>query len=845
MQTHIQNFFYFFHKFLFKNKLIIGILFFTAVYHPLVAQEINYQLSDDSVFIKPDYRNHLNIPEYNPALMPLDRQTKSTGVWTELNPKVPRVDYLGIHFVNKNTGWAVGANGTIIKTTNGGSSWTNSFSNTTTPILKIRSNNGQIVIASGFGGMILRSTDGGDTFTQVISNVTGDLWGLQMLNDTLGWACGISNSLTKTTDGGQTWQRILTPGYTSSYWWIDFLNENYGFIAADGKVLRTVDGGNNWEIIQAGDAYPLFCIDVIDSLHIAAAGYGGTSYRGKNIYSSDGGNTWINGGPLTFEAVNDIKYVNPDTGYVVMTNVIAKKTTNRGQEWIGIATGGEYEMQFFEEDNIGYSAGTELRIYKTEDNFDVWNRLIKNDNFADVFFTSEQKGFAISGGLSVYQGLYKTPDGGVTWESVPGAIGGNDLFFIDSLTGFIASNSSLIFKTTDGGNNWYATNGITNIISRIFFINSQIGWAAGGYRIFKTTDGGENWFEQMYDVIAGFKSIYLVDSIYGWTANNNRPYKTIDGGFNWIRQTNLDIWQSRDVLFKDYLNGFLLESNKLYKTSDGGITFNLVPDITGFSVAAKFANYRYSTIFITGFKTFRSIDGGLSWFDFNELTGTRITSLNLLGMGSGYAVGELGLILRYFDESVPVELISFTANQEENIIKLKWDTATEINNQGFLIERKKEEDVNWKNLAFIDGAGTSASINHYEFRDELFQLGKYKYRLKQIDFDGQYEYSSEIEIEYISKTDFYLSQNFPNPFNSSTIIKYSIMYTEQESIRPLPVTLKVYDIMGNEIIVLVSEEKSAGNYEVRFEAAGLASGVYFYKLTSGGNIQVRKLIYMK
>ncbi len=244
----------------------------------------NYQSYEEKYFGK-------NLNEEKRRLFPL----QSTGVWTELNPKVPRVDYLGIQFVNKDTGWAVGDLGTLIKSTDGGNSWTVSETNTTTPILKVRSFDGQVVIASGFGGKILRSTDGGETFTQVTSGVTGDLWGLQMINDTLGWACGNANSLTKTTDGGLTWQRIFTPGYTSDYWWMDFMNESYGFIAANGKVLRTVDGGQNWEIIQAGDSYPLFSIDVIDSLHIAAGGYGGTGYTAKNVYSSDGGNTWING----------------------------------------------------------------------------------------------------------------------------------------------------------------------------------------------------------------------------------------------------------------------------------------------------------------------------------------------------------------------------------------------------------------------------------------------------------------------------------------------------------------------------------------------------------------------
>jgi hypothetical protein len=122
-----------------------------------------------------------NLDEEKRRLFPL----QSTGIWTELNPKVPRVDYLGIGFVNPDTGWAVGDLGALIKTTDGGSSWTVSETNTTTPILKVRSYNGQIVIASGFDGLILRSDDGGETFTEVTSGVTGDLWGLQMLS----WVC--------------------------------------------------------------------------------------------------------------------------------------------------------------------------------------------------------------------------------------------------------------------------------------------------------------------------------------------------------------------------------------------------------------------------------------------------------------------------------------------------------------------------------------------------------------------------------------------------------------------------------------------------------------------------------
>ncbi len=796
----------------------------------------NYALTDsisaDTPLLKPDYRNHKNIPEYDPSLMPLNYNGKSTGVWTELNPKVPRVTYFGIHFVNTDTGWAVGANGALIKTADGGKNWKTIPTALTTPLLKVRSYNGEIVIASGYDGIILRSTDGGETFTEIATGLGNidDLWGLEIINDSLGWACG-ADKLIKTTDGGENWIRVNTPGYTGNLWWIEFMNESYGFIAADGKVLRTTDGGSNWEIIQAGDSQPLYSIDIIDSLHIAAAGYGGTSYRGKNIYSSDGGNTWVTGGPLTYEPVNCVKYVNRDTGYVILDEVGIWKTTNRGNNWTGIGNIGEWEIQFFEEEIIGYNVGSGLRIYKAESNFGSWKKLILNVNFADVFFVSEQKGFVIS------NILYRTTDGGNSWE-VNGP-GGSCVVFIDSLTGFIG-NPAFIWKTTDGGDSWDTTS-VSIGASKIFFINQTTGWAIRNNIIFKTTDGGENWFVQYSAPLSiRFNGIYFVDSLYGWTANlNGRPYKTTDGGANWVQQTNLNIWESRDVFFKDYLNGFILESNKLYRTTDGGISFNLVPNITGFSVAAKFSTYSDSIIFITGYKTYRSINSGMSWLDFNELTGIRTNGLSLLVPVLGYAVGELGLVLRYYDETVPVELINFSGKFEENFVFLNWITASETNNNGFEIEKASSSIQAWKKINFVEGNGTTTEMQYYYFIDKNITVGKHQYRLKQINFDGSFEYSFVIEVEVGIPVEFSLSQNYPNPFNPETKIDYRIA---EESY----VNISLFDVTGRKIKELVNEKKQPGYYTVKLRGGELSSGTYFYRLiTNSGYNAVKKLTIIK
>ncbi|NUM62835.1 MAG: hypothetical protein HUU44_11955, partial [Ignavibacteriaceae bacterium] len=350
----------------------------------------------------------------------LNKITTGTGVWTELNPKVPRVTYLGLHFVNEDTGWACGQSGAVIKTMDGGSSWTISSTPVTNLLLKTHSYNGQIVLVTGYDGIILRSSDGGETFELIPSGVGNgyDLWGVQMLNDTLGWVCGLNQTLLKTTDAGLTWQSVST-GLNQHYWSLDFIDEQYGMIACSGgKVLKTTDGGSGWTQIQAGDTRALYTIDVIDSMHIAAAGA-----NGKNVYSSDGGVTWISNSDIpVFSATNCIDFIDADTGYTVQDVYNIRKTTNRGQSWFGLPINmtSEWHIQLLG-DGTGYSCGEEvggsyaLNFYKRTNGLENWSRLFLNDNFADVFFIDEENGFAISGISSEIQALYKTNDGGITW----------------------------------------------------------------------------------------------------------------------------------------------------------------------------------------------------------------------------------------------------------------------------------------------------------------------------------------------------------------------------------------------------------------------------------------------
>ena len=204
---------------------------------------------------------------------------------------------------------------------------------------------------------------------------------------------------------------------------------------------------------------------------------------------------------------------------------------------------------------------------------------------------------------------------------------------------------------------------------------------------------------------------------------------------------------------------------------------------------------------------------------------------------------------------VPVELVSFTSSVKDNIVMLNWITATETNNSGFEIERntplnplsrgEAEGRGVWEKIGFVYGNGTTTETKIYSFAVNDLSSGVYQYRLKQIDFDGSFEYSNTLDIEITAPNEFVLEQNYPNPFNPTATISYTIPDIISTKGRNLSVTLKVYDVLGNEVAVLLDENKPAGNYDVIFDSRNLSSGIYFYKLSVEKFEAVKKMILLR
>ena len=200
--------------------------------------------------------------------------------------------------------------------------------------------------------------------------------------------------------------------------------------------------------------------------------------------------------------------------------------------------------------------------------------------------------------------------------------------------------------------------------------------------------------------------------------------------------------------------------------------------------------------------------------------------------------GSLWLAKIIEPATLPVELVSFSASNINNEIRLYWTTATQLNNFGWNVERFISGNGNWSVAGVIRGAGTNNVTTAYSFTDQFTHNGILEYRLKQIDLDGNFKYSNTVSVTVDKPVAFVLGNNYPNPFNPSTIISYSLPEASN-------VKLIVYNDIGQPVRVLENGFKAAGSYIISFNAGELSSGIYFYKIEAGQFSQIRKMMLVK
>lgn len=657
---------------------------------------------------------------------------------------------------------------------------------------------------------------------------------IQFLNSSVGYACGYGGTIIKTIDGGENWI-ALENDINDLIIDIFFITEETGWLITYNfhEIYKTTNGGEDWEV--KGNLSPRYATSIwfIDEMKGFASGY---QYL---LSTSDGGSTWeeINSVYLT----NEIYFLDSKVGFVGGFNVIFK-TTNGGSDWsnISLPTSEFTPGKIFALDQnkifivgTGFFQGNQyFSFIRSTNGGNNWNGANFDYWLTDVYFKTTTEGWVCS------DKIYKTMDQGNNWaptdfsadnfsfyENQAWAINGrnviihSDDFWITAdqqiksvFSGFlwngVAKDSNVVFgcgsnKTIvgsfDGGKTWekYFQSTDDIYLNSLTFINNSILSVGSGGTIVISTDYGNTWKEENINAswLSDIEFLnnnlgYIVGSINGLAC----IYITQNGGKSWELQQTFPEYTTIDgIKFSSEKLGWMIANRDgILKSVDMGKTWNLaydsIPWCEDIAVSGDTAWFSYSN------KILRTTDAGTSWETFNVFgyQGTAFWgfAFDFVNSNIGYAGTWDGRIFKSVNGGVTWEEEDFPSTMP--IYGLDFISEK----KGWTFGESGTILIRDPNYVFVENANVSTTSNYY------------------------------------------LSQNYPNPFNPVTTLRFTIIDLQF-------VTLKVYDILGREIATLVNEEKSAGDYEIEFDASNLSSGIYFYRLKAGDFVKTKKMVLIR
>jgi hypothetical protein len=558
---------------------------------------------------------------------------------------------------------------------------------------------------------------------------------------------------------------------------------------------------------------------------------GGTTWTQSNMSSSLG--VW--GDPcLIYDGLNNLYYghlSNPPLPGYWIDRIVVQKSTDNGLTW-----------------NQG--AGIGFNSPKNQDKewlaVDLQNTPYKNFIYATW---TEFDDYGSSNPLDSSRILFsRSTDHGNTW-SVPARVSDKGGNCIDE------------DLTVEGAVPTVGTNG-----------EIYTAWSGPlGIMFDKSTDGGLTWGSDIFVSTQPGGWDFNVSGIYRC---NGLPITACDTSRTFTRGNIYVLWgdqrfgtDNSDVFISKSTNSGQTWSSALKVNNDNTTRHQFFPwltiDQTTGHLFVIFYDRRNTTGAVTDVYVAKSIDGGESFENF-KVSQTSFTPSASIFFGDytniaafnrkvypiwmrmdGTALSVWNAIVLDSSAIIPVELTNFTSSVENGKVILAWETATELNNKGFEIERSltqtlsKGEGFNaWEMIGFVNGGGTTTQKQFYSFIDNPQKDGIYIYRIKQVDFDGSFKYSNEIEVNFRNIANFTLLQNYPNPFNPTTTISYQVPRTSH-------VVVKLFDVLGSEISVLVNEIKQTGTHEITFDASELPSGLYLYRMNVNNQTFTKKMMLAK
>ncbi len=755
-------------------------------------------------------------------------------------------DFNAIYFVTPELGY-LGGESLFARTTNGGDEWltVSGIEGNTVKALSFSDQDTGAAVGEYFiygPGFIDYTIDGGFSWERVFFPYNiGALNDISLLDAHHAWAVGDYGEIFRVVPyAGLDYWEFMYQAQTDLQA-VFFIDQNTGWAAGWGELLKTTDGGSSWEEQETGVSsrfLDVFFLNQNKGWLLA--------YPDKLLTTEDGGTTWTID-TLSTTIMNKIHFYNNNDG-ILTGNGKMMSTTDGGTEWSvrSITPGGWFDGISVIGDSTIYLAGSYSNLTKSTDLGNSWTpaRLDEFNDLYSVSMRSTTEGAAVGAEGTI---IKKT---GGRWLSGLKSTS-QDLNSVYALSGnaaVAAGDSGTIIKSFDGYLHW--THMASPTVSDLYAIQfvDGAGWIAGDNgTVLKSNSYGEIWNLSATGVSGRLTSISFVDNLTGWAAGDGGLIiKTTDGGGSWFTQNSGTSLNILKIEFKDSSTGFALgEGTKFFRTDDGGTTWNLIysSPANNYNTTDDFSFFSTTRGWMCGGwgNIYRTTDGGYSWRQQYNSPSVRFHCIDVIDSNKVFLAANDGIVLYTTvgggePTPIPVELNSFQASVQKNNVTLSWATATEANNHGFEVQRKREGGA-WITIGFTEGNGTTTKPHQYSFTDKKLLPGHYSYRLKQVDFDGSSTTTDAVDAE-VGPPEYSLSQNYPNPFNPTTTIDY-------QTAEPGLVTLKVYNILGEEAVVLVNENKEAGSYTAEFNAGNLPAGIYLYQLKAGSTAITRKLLLLK
>jgi hypothetical protein len=676
----------------------------------------------------------------------------------------------------------------------------------------------------------------------------------------------------RSTDGGTHWDLPVAGVPNLQIQSFASINSNLFLSAVFGGVYRSTNEGATWSVQDTGltslDCYPLMARD--STLFVGV-------YWGGAFKSTDLGEHWTSAGlesqfPWCFTTVGQSIYAGCSyaSGHAGSGGVFL--STDDGASWQSVGLSGRFVSNIALMGSTMYAAARTEGVFRSTDNGVTWDSVNAGIPGGTDIYTLLAIGSDIfAGTATVGVGPFLSTDRGATWVEVktglsdtssPGYLVnvGGDLYlgtygdgvWKRSLAEMIPVQESglLAYFPFSGTANDASGNGNHGILHNAALSADRFGAPDKAYYF----NGVDSWIEVPDNpilrpdsaitmaawvridsgVVSDSKTILEkgsspgVNSDFALMVDNTqtpgsmrcRPHMWLAGGwqfFNGTTQIDSATWYHLAMTYdgftmKSYVNGI----------NDGSKV--VTSKIRGSNTPLRIGLYEPTT--------------APARFP-GQIDEVRIYSR---------ALSEVEIATLAGNGSLPIALLSFKVTlMDDSRVRLIWETLSEVNNYGFEVQVSVNPTTGFQTIpnSFVPGHGTTNDRHRYSFADPAQVRGFCYYRLRQIDLDGSDHYSEAIQTKNATSVstnaipvDFSLAQNFPNPFNPSTVIQYGLPHAAT-------VRLDIFNVLGELVATLVDEPQKSGYHEVRFDAAGLASGIYFYRIISGEHIASRKLLLLR